>query len=314
MDYTILSKCRPRKRRAIVGYLPWWQGEVDSGQLDMLTHANYAFLQTNTDGSLQPLENPAKLQQLVSAASASSGAFGDGVDVGISIGGWLNGDNSTLEGMASDPVSCDAFVANMVGFVQQYNLDYVDMDWEFPQPGQQATDFATMMCKLNDALESIGKYLTAAVSVYGTNADGVLNQVFDCVQFLSIMAYDVTPADHANMQITTDALNYWSGRGLPKDKTVLGVPFFPKPYDANGYSYADMVTLNQANACLDQVVINGVTYYYNGIETIREKANIALDCCGIMSWELSNDTTDSSSLLLAMHEIMTGQTPTYQCA
>src|SRR5688572_10447785 len=49
-----------------VGYMPSWAGSAAAIQYGKLTHINYAFALPNANGTLQPLENPSKLQQIVS--------------------------------------------------------------------------------------------------------------------------------------------------------------------------------------------------------------------------------------------------------
>ncbi|MBQ1075360.1 hypothetical protein KBX06_19635 [Micromonospora sp. C31] len=77
-----------------VGYLPSWSGDVNAVPYGKLTHVNYAFVLPNGDGTLRPVENPAKLSQLVSRGHAGN------VKVSIAIGGWNNGDDSAFEALA----------------------------------------------------------------------------------------------------------------------------------------------------------------------------------------------------------------------
>jgi len=85
--------------------------------------------------------------------------------------------------LAANASTRTAFVNNLVSFVNQYNLDGVDMDWEYPREGSEPQHFELLMQELGQAMHSRGKLLTAAVVVSGWNADGVLNGVFDDVDF-----------------------------------------------------------------------------------------------------------------------------------
>jgi GH18 family chitinase len=71
----------------VVGYMPSWSGDVNAIQYSKLTHINYAFLLPTATGGFQAIENPSKLQSLVSLSHAN------GVKVLIAVGGWNNGDN-----------------------------------------------------------------------------------------------------------------------------------------------------------------------------------------------------------------------------
>lgn len=85
----------------IVAYLPTWQGTVAELQLDKVSHVNYAFVvpSESGDGSLEPLDNPAKLRELVAAAG------GRGVMVSISVGGWNFGNDLGFERLAASPTA-----------------------------------------------------------------------------------------------------------------------------------------------------------------------------------------------------------------
>src|SRR5690348_4277576 len=110
----------------VVGYFPSWQGSVSGIQFSKITHVNYAFLLPNSDGSLQAIDNASKLSSLVTAAHNA------GVKVCISVGGWNNGDDSAFRSLAGNSTSRNNFVNNIVNFINQYNLDGVDIDWEYP--------------------------------------------------------------------------------------------------------------------------------------------------------------------------------------
>ncbi|MCF2859245.1 glycosyl hydrolase family 18 protein [Pseudoalteromonas sp. SMS1] len=285
----------------VVGYFPSWQGQVGDIQFDKLTHINYSFLLPNADGSLQPLENLAKMQQLITAAQAS------GVKVGIAVGGWNGGDDSAFETFASSPQGRATFIRNLMAFVEQHQLDGVDMDWEYPDPGASANNYALLMNELSVELKAKGKFLTAAVVALGYTGGGVLESVFNDVDFLNLMAYDANNGDHANYQYAVDSIAYWQGRGLSKEKTVLGVPFYSRP---TWQAYRTLVAQDTANACHD----SDGTSYYNGLPTIRAKTQLALDTAGgIMNWELSHDTSGPASLLTAKWEVVQGLSPSYQC-
>ncbi len=284
INVTTDSGCTGDSNFKVVGYMPSWQGTTSAVQYDKLTHINYSFLLPNSDGSLRPLDNISKMQQLVSLGHAQ------GVKILIAVGGWMDGNDSAFTTLAANPTTRTNFINNLVNFVDQYELDGVDMDWEYPQEGNEPQNFELLMQELGQAMHSRGKLLTAAVVVSGWNADGVLNGVFDDVDFLNIMAYD--GPDHGSMAQAQGGLDYWLGRGLPKDKAVLGVPFYSRP---QAQSYASLLAQG-ADPNSDSFQGNN----YNGIPTIKAKTQMALDRAGgIMMWELSHDTTDASTSLLA---------------
>ncbi|MET7420251.1 glycosyl hydrolase family 18 protein [Dactylosporangium sp. NPDC005555] len=283
-----------------VGYMPSWAGSANSIQYSKLTHINYAFVLPNSNGSLQGLDNPSKLQSIVSLGHAA------GVKVSIAVGGWNDGNDSGFEGLAGNATARTAFVNNIVNLVNQYNLDGVDIDWEYPDPGTSGNNYTALMSQLSTAMHSRGKLLTAAVVSEGGTANGVQPAVFGYVDWLNIMAYD-GGSPHANYDWSINAVNFWKGRGLPANKAVLGVPFYSRP---GYYTYADLVARDPANANRDCTTINGVQECYNGLPTIRRKTTWAMaNAGGIMNWELSQDATGANSLVSAIYTTATGGTP-----
>jgi chitinase len=280
-----------------VGYMPSWSGSVNSIQYSKLTHINYAFVLPNADGSLQAVDNPSKLSSLVSLGHAG------GVKVSIAIGGWNNGNDSAFEALAGNASARTGFVNNVVNLVNQYSLDGVDIDWEYPDPGTSGGNYSALMQQLSSAMHSRGKVLTAAVVSEGNTAYGVQPEVFGYVDWLNIMAYD-GGNPHANYDWSIASVNFWKSRGVPASKAVLGVPFYSRP---GYYTYSQLVAMDAANANRDCATVSGAQQCYNGIPTIKRKTQWAMaNAGGIMNWELSQDTTGSTSLVTAIYDTATG--------
>jgi GH18 family chitinase len=271
----------------VVGYLPTWAGAVSDVQFNKLTHVNYAFLIPTSNGGYQPIEDPAKLQSLVSAAHAN------GVKVLVSVGGGGGGDG--FHGIVASSANRINFANNMLAFANQYNLDGIDIDWEYPADGTEANNFVLMMQQLSTTMHNNGKLCTIAViGLYGTS---ILNGVFDAVDYLTIMAYDDNDYQHSTYDLAVQCLNYWRGRGVPAAKAILGVPFYGRP------TYETYAQLLAKGADPYSDTYNGVGY--NGITTIKNKTNLAFDQGGgIMMWELSGDVTGQYSLVSAIHDVV----------
>jgi chitinase len=285
--------------------MPSWSGSVSSIQYSKLTHINYSFALPNSNGTLQGIPDPAKLNSLVSLGHSN------GVKISLAIGGWNDGNDSAFEALAGNSGARTTFVNTVMGVINQYNLDGVDIDWEYPDPGTSGNNYTLLMQQLSNTLHANGKLLTAAVVSEGTTANGVQPAVFGYVDWLNIMAYD-GGSPHANYDWSINAANFWKGRGLPKNKTVLGVPFYSRP---TYLTYAQLVDRDAANANRDCATVDGAQQCYNGIPTIKRKTQWAVaNAGGIMNWELSQDKSHSSgySLVSAIFEAAggTGTPPT----
>ena len=255
---------------------------------DRLTHINYAFLIPNSDGTFAPFANGWKLKNIASQAHAAD------VQVLISVGGW--GWEKEFEAMAAESATRAAFVQNLTEFVAEYDLDGADIDWEYPQPGPSSQNFLALIQALRVAMPD--KLLTTAVVSYGDNAEGILSETFPIFDFVNVMTYD--GPDHGTMSQFQTGLDYWQGRGLSPEKTVMGVPFYSRPSEA---IYRKIIEADPQAAYADTIEWNGVTNQYNGIPTIQNKTEIAMERAGgIMFWTLDHDAVGDLSLLKAIDE------------
>ena len=255
---------------------------------DRLTHINYSFLTPNADGTFNPIVNGWKLKKIVETGNAED------VQVLISVGGW--GWDAQFEAMAADPGTRAAFVRHLKAFVDEYQLDGVDMDWEYPDPGPSSQNFLALIRELRAALPD--KLLTTAVVAYGDEYGlGVPVETFELFDFVNIMTY--AGRDHGTMEQFRKGLDYWSGRGLPKEKIVAGVPFYSEP---GGVSFAKLTKQDPAAARVDAFDYIGAIQHYNGIPTIQAKTEIAMqEASGIMFWALDHDAQGEHSLVGAIH-------------
>jgi chitinase len=261
---------------------------------DKLTHINYAFLIPNADGTFARINNSWKLKLIVENAHAHN------VSVIISVGGW--GWDKEFETMAADPARRTAFVQNLKAFVDEYQLDGADIDWEYPDAGQSAQNFLALIQELHAALPD--KALTTAVVSHGKNGMGILPETFELFDFVNVMTYD--GSDHATLDQFEQGLAFWTARGLPKEKIVMGIPFYSHPEglpQVTGITYAKLVDANPGAAQTDTFEYNGATQIYNGIPTVQVKTRLAMQkASGIMFWTLDYDAQGELSLVNTIYQ------------
>ncbi|MFL5385618.1 MAG: glycoside hydrolase family 18 protein [Longimicrobiaceae bacterium] len=290
----------------VVAYFPTWDGNVDNIQYSKLTHVIYAFALPTGSGGLTniPMSGDTRLASLVSQAHAA------GVKVLISVGGWNSTNDSIFRQMSSSFTTRTAFVNNVATFIDNYALDGVDIDWEHPNTTTESSNFASLMSELSTAMHSDGKLLTAAVAATGSSADGILSSVFDDVDFLVLMAYARSTAPHSPYSYAVEALDYyyWTNRGLPQSKRVLGCP-------STGRTRAGRPALPLAG---EELLLRAEHRLGRRLLVQRDRHDEAEDHAqpaarqrrGI--WELSNDTTPASlSLLQAVQDAMNSPVPPY---
>lgn len=281
-------------RFPVMGYYPSWTGlEAGQVQFQKLTHVIYSFINPTAAGGLTEV-NAKLLGELVALGRKN------GVKVMVAIGGWNNGNTTDWESMAKRPRTRQKFVKNVLEFCDFNRLDGIDIDWEYPNSAS-AGDYALMMKELGDALHKTGRILTTAVVGKNEEYIGYIRpEVFASIDYLNIMAYDFNygklDLSHSTFGAADTALQLWLKKGCPKGKAVLGLPFYGRNPEI---TYRELVIKDKEAHTKDAVG----AYFYNGIPTIRRKTELALQQAGgVMIWEVTQDTYDSTSLLSAIHE------------
>jgi chitinase len=296
----------------VVGYMPYYRdpAAIPDVKFRMTNVVNYAFATINGSG-MPVVNNTARLAQTVTKAKANN------AKIFISI----NGIAADFKTMAASATGRNSFIAAVMGIVRQYQLDGVDMDWEFPttSDGSDQT-FTQLMKELSDSCHTNSKYyLTAAITAgkyAGGIRDAIKAELFGYVDWLNVMVYDdfnttVPYRHHSDYTLAQTCLNYWlNTRSMPKSKTVLGLPAYGRPsgisQSQNVLTYAQILQQGGSASSDSAIVISAAhpdpyTVYYNGQPTIKKKAALAKQIAGgVMLWEKGQDTNDQTSLLKAV--------------
>jgi GH18 family chitinase len=284
----------------IVGYFPSWSGDPESIEYRALTHVCYAFARPTAEGSSEPIPNEEKLYR-VSALAHEAGA-----EVLLSFGGGGEGDDLPLNAVAADISSTEAFIERVMDLISRYNLDGIDLDWEYP--GEETSeDFARLVGSLAARLRAEGKTLSVAVGADGTHGRFCPDSAVEAADFLNVMAYDdgfgePPGKNHSSYAFARSSLDYWIvERGAPRSKVVLGVPFYGRSLsDRHSISYYRLRKEHRVAAADDEAGGFG----YNGFDTIRAKAvnQARYRAGGIMIWQLNQDADGEGSLLNAIYD------------
>ena len=284
---TPLARTQPFK---VVGYMTP-AANIDAIDFSLLTHINYSFLIPRANGTTRPFGAPNHLRKVVAEAKKHD------VKVLIAVGGW--GWDKEFETLAADPAIRTNLAKRLAAFCATYQLDGVDIDWEYPNAGASSAHFAALAIAIRSALPAEA-LVTAAVLADATDAEGISTDAVGHLDFINLMAYDGPRSDHSSFPMAERSIASWLARGIHPDKLVLGVPFYGRPGNA---TYRTLLESDPATANGDRVLFNGVEQNYNGPATIRRKTELALQLAGgIMIWELSQDARGSDSLLRVIGE------------
>ena len=169
----------------------------------------------------------------------------------LSVGGWGAGGFST---MAMTEEGRRAFAASCLAAVEQYNLDGIDIDWEYPCSNLAEIDydprdkenFTLMLQALRDALGE-DRILSVAVGAGEYFVEGTeMDKVARIVDYVQLMTYDMRngftyqSGHHASLGLTKGDTTNTSTRGIvemfheagvPYEKMVAGAAFYGRKFD-----------------------------------------------------------------------------------
>jgi len=251
--FCISARFLPKKEGpVIIGYVGGFRGEANTDIIDALklTHINYAFVDVQGNRAFLTNEktdtiNFRKLNVLKQINPA--------LKILISIGGWAWSENF------SDAVLTDTsrkyFAESAVDIIKKYQLDGVDIDWEYPTiPGEEGNiyrpedkqNFTLMFKELRLELDSLQqqtgkKYLlTTAVGGFSRFIQNTeMGNAQQYLDYVNLMTYDFggngKAAHHTNLYPSTNdekensahrAVQDYIAAGVPAEKLVMGMAFY----------------------------------------------------------------------------------------
>ncbi|TNE68489.1 MAG: T9SS type A sorting domain-containing protein [Bacteroidetes bacterium] len=282
-------------RGIVSGYYPGWRW-YDRGKLvrpDNLDYSkyqviNYAFLDVTADGSLRltdPFADKSLLLGPINYGKAPAG-YDRSKDLGnpayhrtgrrfsdyahkhrvkfvVSIGGWMHSGNFST--VAATPVKRAQFAAQCARIVRLYNLDGIDIDWEYPGDearGGQATDrqnFTLLLQQVRKALDGLepqlGRQLLLSIAC-GASPKRIAGidwpQVSPLVDNVNLMSYSfyghwdrisnhnapLFPPRNATQPgySCSEAVQNLLDWGVPADRVSMGLAFYGRTQLTQGTS------------------------------------------------------------------------------
>ncbi|MDG2149510.1 MAG: glycoside hydrolase family 18 protein [Planctomycetota bacterium] len=185
----------------------------------------------------------------------------------ISVGGWTW--SGLFSDVALTSQSRETFAESCVEFIRAYNFDGVDIDWEYPvccglsgntNRPEDKQNYTLLMAELRSQLDAAEvedgrEYLLtiAAAAGYDKMENYELLEISQHLDWVNVMTYDLrgawdmtVTANHSPLfanpndplagtdigeKYNTDwAMKEWALAGVPKNKLVMGVPFYGRAW------------------------------------------------------------------------------------
>ncbi len=198
-----------------------------------VTHINYAFGYVSETFNSIKIQNEKRLNQI----SALKSEYPH-LKIMLSIGGWTSGRFSE---MAADAGNRQSFVNDCKRVIDEFNLDGVDLDWEYPTSSaagisSSPDDMDNFTLLMRDIREVIGeeKLLTLASAYTAKYYD--FKAIDQYIDFINIMTYDMGRPPYHNSPLHRSEYTYRLSieesvqkhieAGVPLNKLTLGMPFY----------------------------------------------------------------------------------------
>lgn len=241
----------------VTGYVFTRGAALTPGQVDAkyLTRINYAF--ANIQGGRMVLGAPTDAQNFAQLTALRNS--NPRLTVLVSVGGWLWSTN--FSDMALTAESRRVFEESVMVFLTQYDLDGLDIDWEYPGlPGaghpfrtEDKENFTALVKELRERFDAKTRktgqrlYLTIAM---GAGDDVIahteMRKVERYVDTVNLMTYDyyeagsdATTGHHAPLfadpadpkkASSDETVRAYERAGVPAEKILLGVPFYGRAW------------------------------------------------------------------------------------
>ncbi|CAK9808299.1 Acidic mammalian chitinase [Anthophora plagiata] len=223
----------------------------------MCTHVIYSFIGINKNGVIKLLDDAADLTKFTKHVKSNSN-----VKALVSIGGASEG-SAKFSAVVNNPNVRQKFVKNAVTFLEKYNFDGLDVDWEYPHQGSGShksdkANFVELLKELKQAFSKKNYILSAAVGAEADLASKsyLVSSISKYLDFINIMTYDFNNPgnsytgmnaplyasskddDYQKTLNVNAAVRYWLSQGAPANKIVVGIPFYGITFtlkDANNH-------------------------------------------------------------------------------
>lgn len=263
--FVIFVSCSGKKgeekksvNQVIIAYVVGFRGLVDIDKIspDKITHINYAFVDVKDGKAFLTNEvtdtvNFRKLNELKKQNTD--------LKILISIGGWGWSRNFSDAVLTNEKQKI--FAKSAVEIMSKYNLDGVDIDWEYPAiPGDDGNvyrpedkkNYTLMFSAIRAELDALSKttdkkyLLTTAVGGFQQFIDSTeMGKAQEYLDYINVMSYDsqskeiaihhtnLYPSDSCgtkNKNSASIAIDGFIKAGVPTEKLVMGIAFYGRTY------------------------------------------------------------------------------------
>jgi chitinase len=311
-------------------YVPDWQACDEDCAQAPVSHVNYAFASIREDGSL--IVDKDRGLDIWRDRKVNHPAF----KLLLAVGGGHEAAAAGFIAVGSDPQKRRSFAQSALDLVEQYRLDGIDIDWEYPNSATMAVQYLDIISALRDILGENRVVSTALPADPSILQYIPFAQLADKIDYLNLMAYDFVGAGPVTAAFTGHqaelfsvgaagasglaTVDYITSRAFPSRKILLGIPLYGRSFSGAswlgengqsrgsevGYAVSElpksgMQEWYDSDAVAVFAVGQGEFISYDNKISVARKAEFAREKAlgGLVYWQLLQDRHGGESLVRA---------------
>ncbi|GKT50966.1 mutanase Pc12g07500 [Colletotrichum spaethianum] len=215
---------------------------------DSVSHINVAFgwIEAGTFALIPDANGDEdQLRQLAALKGQATG-----LHVWLTLGGYdfstgsrkASGTQGIFSDIASTHENRQKFLANLVSFLQKFGFDGVDIDWRWPQTGEDATNYVILLDEMREYFDTQSAGSTAWGISSTLPVDTTILGRFDLASiaastnWINLVAFDIESTDKSTTRAMSDkssidaSLGFLTNAGVPHTQINLGIGFFGRTY------------------------------------------------------------------------------------
>lgn len=287
---------------------------------DMVTAINYLAAEPNETCDGMTIYNVPRLHKILDLKKENPE-----LKVIVALGGAGAGSSRGWVEMTGNDSLRALFVADCKRQVDEYGLDGLDFDWEFPADDEQRANYKALFRDIRAALGP-DKVVSAAAGYNGNGFD--LKEALNYLDYISLMTYDMgehAPYHHTSLyrsdmsgtRTVEEALDSCLSKGIDYKDIVLGLAFYGRGDYKNFKGWTDYRFIEPRDgmeerwdsvACVPYLVdsLGTMIIGYENPRSLKIKCDYIKEkgMRGGMYWRCEYDTDSLELIRTVGHELL----------
>lgn len=198
-----------------------------------------------------------------------------------------SGEGGNEKVMKSITENIGKLITNMIAFANKYEIDGIDLDWEFPLSQREFDMYNLFLQELKHRMddEMWNKDQSTLSIAVATWALKYTQETIDCLDYVNVMGYDILDQDGYHSSFFSSCVqagDYIESQGFKKEQIMIGYPFYGTYIHKNMEQYLyktidkdlispfnNIYTMKHSKTNEDRLV------YFNSQSVIRDKTAYA---------------------------------------